>query len=70
MKLFQIWSVAPNSARDEFATAGGDGKMVIWKDVTEEKIEEENRKRRKQVEQEQVGFGKSERKIMQISSEG
>ncbi|PAV79906.1 hypothetical protein WR25_02816 [Diploscapter pachys] len=52
--VFQIWSVAPNSARNEFATAGGDGKMVIWKDVTEEKIEEENKKRRKQVEQEQT----------------
>ncbi|PAV72275.1 hypothetical protein WR25_00080 [Diploscapter pachys] len=50
----KIWSVAPNSVRNEFATAGGDGKMVIWKDVTEEKIEEENRKRRKQVEQEQT----------------
>ena len=53
---FQIWSIAPNTANSEFVTAGGDGKMVIWKDATSEKIEEENKKRRRQVEQEQAGI--------------
>lgn len=52
--VVQIWTVCVRGGGEEVVTAGSDGQIIVWKDVTEEKRAEEEVKRREKIQQEQV----------------
>ncbi|KAK6031011.1 Utp13 specific WD40 associated domain protein [Ostertagia ostertagi] len=50
----RIWTLLVNSDESEYVTAGSDGRIVVWKDVSDERRREEEAKVRKQLEEEQT----------------
>ncbi|CAJ0960073.1 unnamed protein product, partial [Mesorhabditis belari] len=50
----KIWSLCFTEDESQYITAGGDGRIIIWKDVSDEKRHEEDKKRREKIEQEQT----------------
>ncbi|ETN71789.1 Utp13 specific WD40 associated domain protein [Necator americanus] len=49
-----IWALLPNHDESEYISAGTDGRIVIWKDVSEEKKLEQEAKLRRRMEEEQT----------------
>ena len=49
-----MWCICAKVDESEYITAGSDGTVMIWKDITEEKRADEEKKRRQKLEEEQV----------------
>ncbi|CAJ0586997.1 unnamed protein product, partial [Mesorhabditis spiculigera] len=50
----KIWTMTPTNDESGYITAGSDGKIILWKDVSEEKREKQEQVRRENAEQEQT----------------
>ncbi|KJH45866.1 Utp13 specific WD40 associated domain protein [Dictyocaulus viviparus] len=50
----KIWALLVNKDESEYISAGADGRIVIWKDVSEDRKLEKEAKMRKQLEEEQT----------------
>ncbi|KAJ1366898.1 hypothetical protein KIN20_027685 [Parelaphostrongylus tenuis] len=50
----KIWTLLANNNESEYVTAGADGSIVIWKDVSGDRKQEEDLKLRKHMEEEQT----------------
>lgn len=41
----KIWALCVSSDENRYVTGGADGKLIVWKDITEEEYEQELEKR-------------------------